>query len=50
MRFKKIEVVQSVSCPDLWARVHHPLSKNVLFVNHAQRPRFKYRLAKGGIQ
>ena len=50
MKFKKIEVVQAENYSDWWARVHHPLFKNVLFVNHAQRPRFKYRLTKGGRQ
>ncbi len=50
MKFKKIEVIQVKEFSDWWTRVHHPLFSNVLFVNHAQRPRFKYRLAKGGRQ
>ncbi len=48
MKFKKIEVIQVKEFSDWRARVHHYLFKNVLFVNHAQRLRFKYRLAKGG--
>lgn len=49
MKFNKIKVVKAENVPDWWVRVHHPLFKNVLFVNHAQRTRFKYQLAKGGL-
>lgn len=48
MRFKRIIVVQVENYSDWWARVPHPLFKNVLFVNHAQRQKFKYRLVKVG--
>lgn len=48
MRFKKTKTLNSKICPDWWARVPHPLFKNVLFVNHAQRPKFKYKLVKVG--
>lgn len=47
MRFKEIEVIKVKNYSDWWARVPHPLFKNVLFVNHAQRPQFKYKLSKG---
>lgn len=48
MKFKKIEVIQIENYSAWWVRVHHPLLKNALFVNRSKRPRFKYRLVKGG--
>lgn len=49
MRFKKIEVIVVKELSVWWAKTPPLMRKDILFVNHAQRPRLKYMLKRGAL-